>query len=485
MLRTQQTVGTLFSFRGGDFVSSQKLLTVGYFVLAVAAVLLMHCMLPPFAAPDEFAHLFHAASLASGQLVPRPGSDGIIGGGVDTSIVELFHVLGPTAGHGAPMPADALAKAAQIARSGSLVFVSFPNTGQCGPILYLPQAIGLAIGRNLGLSVISSYDLARLLSALVTIGIAAVAIANAARGAFVLAVVLTSPMFLFLATSLSQDGLLVAVSALFAVLVGTPQPPTSRTRNWIAWLCALLMAMARPPYAALSGLLTRERNRRSFMRWLSAPDGPIAPIAVCGITIGWLAAAGALQQPDFAADPGVNSRAQLAQMLHHPWSMFEVAYATFAEHDELRWKAHEVIARLNVSLPEWIYTAGEISILLAAGTCLIEPPTRSLLYRVAAIVVFVLSVGGIYAAMYLTWTPVGQKFIEGVQGRYFLPLIVGLPLIIPMIISVRWSAKQAVAPTLEGVKWVAGLASWGLMIAVTVEVLVVLHSVYGGPFRGP
>jgi uncharacterized membrane protein len=32
---------------------------------------------------------------------------------------------------------------------------------------------------------------------------------------------------------------------------------------------------------------------------------------------------------------------------------------------------------------------------------------------------------------YLTWTPVGFSFVEGVQGRYFLPVAMVLPLALP------------------------------------------------------
>lgn len=36
----------------------------------------------------------------------------------------------------------------------------------------------------------------------------------------------------------------------------------------------------------------------------------------------------------------------------------------------------------------------------------------------------------IYTALYLIWTPVGNEIIEGVQGRYFIPIIVFTPLLI-------------------------------------------------------
>jgi hypothetical protein len=475
---------TLAFYRRADFVLDQKYLGTGYFILSAAIVLVMNSILPPFDAPDEFAHSFHAASLSSGQILPRPGTDAIIGGTVNSGLLDLFHLLQPT-GTGAPKPPDVTKKAKDISWTNSSSFMTFPNTGQYGSFLYLPQAIGLAIGRGAGLSVLKSYYLARLLTALAAVAIASIALANASRGGYLVAVVLTTPMFLYLATSLSQDGLLIAVSALFTALAAKPTSAESNAGNWVAWFCALLMAMARPPYALLSVLLMRRRNNRSLALWLSAPDGPIAPIVVCCITICWLAAVGALHQPDFAADHKVNSAAQLAGLLKHPGFIFRVAYGTFTEHHEFMWKAHEAIAQLNVPLPVWTYIAGAIAILLAASTCLMQAPGRSPLHRATAIVVFVLSIGAIYAAEYLTWTPVGQDFVEGTQGRYFLPYLVGLPLIIPYLIPARWRVRPAVAPALERVGSVAGFAGCGLMIAVALKTLLVLHSIYGGAFWGP
>lgn len=53
-----------------------------------------------------------------------------------------------------------------------------------------------------------------------------------------------------------------------------------------------------------------------------------------------------------------------------------------------------------------------------------------LLYLICPII----SVIGIYTAMYLLWTPVkngiGGNFIDGVQGRYFIPLLLFVPLLI-------------------------------------------------------
>jgi uncharacterized membrane protein len=40
-----------------------------------------------------------------------------------------------------------------------------------------------------------------------------------------------------------------------------------------------------------------------------------------------------------------------------------------------------------------------------------------------------LSTGAVFGAMYLIWSPVGGPVVDGVQGRYFLPIAAFLPLV--------------------------------------------------------
>ena len=45
--------------------------------------------------------------------------------------------------------------------------------------------------------------------------------------------------------------------------------------------------------------------------------------------------------------------------------------------------------------------------------------------RAASLLAAVAAFGAVHGALYLTWTPIGAEFVQGVQGRYFLPLTFG------------------------------------------------------------
>ncbi|HVJ53744.1 MAG TPA: DUF2142 domain-containing protein [Aliidongia sp.] len=459
-------------------VAGRNRLALAYFVLSMLAIVAIDAIVPPFAAPDEFPHAFRAASLSFGQLFPVKGADRWLGVTVDASFVDVFQTLWLTAGQPAPPPAAASAEAREIHWSGRPTFFEIPSTGLYGPLLYLPQAAGLTLGRIMGLSVIGSYELARLLTGFVAVGIASLAIAWAERGLALLLVVLSTPMFLFLAASLSQDGPLIATSALFAALA--TRPTLAPVRGWIAWFCALLIAMGRGPYALLSVLFLRSRAGRPFGTWLRAPDGPLAPLLLFAIVGLWLVWIGAASQRTAAADPSVDPHAQLIGLLADPARVLRVAVDTITKDQihRLSLEAVGVLGGLSITLSDFAYEAGRFAFELAVAACILQRPAMTAASRLLFALMFLLSLGAVYAALYVTWTPVNAPAVDGVQGRYMLPFLAALPCILPSLADVSRSRPRLVAMS-ERIAATAGLGAWAIMIAVTVKALFVLDAVYG------
>lgn len=459
-----------------DRIVSPRMLAIRYLIFASVVVLLMCLIVPPFAAPDEMVHMLRAASLASGQVLPVTGPERVVGGKADAAAIEFDRIFEPTARNAAPMPAEVAVKARQLAWAHKPEWTLLPGTAPYGPALYLPQATGLFLGRSIGLSVMRTYQFTRILTALTAIGLASIAIAAADRGVFVLAVVLLTPQFLFLAASLSQDGLLIAVSALFAVLVSKPQSSDGNERNWIAWICALIMAMGRPPMVLLSVLLIRKRKNRSIGRWLRSPDGPLAPILILCVVLAWCIVVRVPAQPVLKEAPaGTDPPAQLSALLKHPSSIVHIAIGTM-ENNEFTRVSRGVIGVLGwgkITLPWSSHVLGQFVILLAALTCLLGPPGRSLVHNWTAAVVFALLIGEMYAYFYLSWSPVGAQFVTGFQGRYLLPLLVDLPLIIPSPGSSWFRTKKSLGRK-------AGFFACGVMVAITVQAVLTLRAVYSG-----
>jgi uncharacterized membrane protein len=92
-------------------------------------------------------------------------------------------------------------------------------------------------------------------------------------------------------------------------------------------------------------------------------------------------------------------------------------------------------------------------------------PTRYLLLGV-----FLGGFALIATAMYVTWTPVGASYIEGVQTRYLVPL---LPLLLPMVRS----GTEPTTPPVETTRFDARVAA--LLTGMLVyAVLMVMQKYY-------
>jgi hypothetical protein len=136
-----------------------------------------------------------------------------------------------------------------------------------------------------------------------------------------------------------------------------------------------------------------------------------------------------------------NAGAQLTTLLHHPAQIVLLPLHSLAAH----WKtlSEECVGLfgfLNIPLPLPVYAlwfaaivAGLIAATIppASASATPESGPRPPLARLATLGPILGSVLLIYLTLYMTWTPVGAVLIEGVQGRYFLPLLPILILAMP------------------------------------------------------
>lgn len=143
-------------------------------------------------------------------------------------------------------------------RSGELVQVLWPGSAVYSPLVYAPQALGLALGQWLGLSLFWEFMLARLAGALVQLGLVFWAIRVMPVGRWMLLAVATLPTVVMQASALSGDALTIGVcmawtAGCLAVCAGR----IPYRRRTLAWLFAGMVAvmLVKPAYFALTLLV--------------------------------------------------------------------------------------------------------------------------------------------------------------------------------------------------------------------------------------
>ncbi len=428
-----------------------------FLAISLPALLAFAVLTPPFQQPDEAAHLFKAAHLSLGHAMGIKIEGHVDSGGyIDKSYRGLYEQLGKAA-----VPLRDIAQIEPIAISGELSFAGFPNTAQYGPFLYAPQAAALWLSRQLDLAALQSFYATRIVTGLVAILIGFTALRIAMRGQLILFFLLTMPMSLFLLGSISQDSLLISSSALFSALatriIASRRPPTAAQALLLTGLL-IAISLGRPTYILLGGFFLTEPLASVTRRPNSVPRhvGVFLLAATVCIVVMWMVA---ISNTRVNLLPGVDAGQQLEFLLAHPLHIPSLLWHTV-------WRYGQVVAAgffgllglHNIVLPMVCYFMAAAGLALSALHGATQPFALSLKDRC---IVSASIVGGVLVtlvALYLTWTPVGAAIVEGLQGRYFIPFAMMLPLCLPTVFSnyhstrmaAKWTSRIAVLTALAG-----------------------------------
>lgn len=380
----------------------------------------------------------------------------------------MSHFAPYIAGDAPPVDPNRYETARAIGWKGQTIRADFRNTVQYAPFAYIPQAAALAIGKSLGLSVMDSYVLARAFAAAVAsilVVTAVVMLWRTGASVFVLSLLLL-PMSVFLIASTSQDGILLGVGALLAAVVARSfdrEPGRDRWLPYAATACLTVLALARLPYLALLPVLwmpalwSHSDGRRFTVR---------LPMVFCTAFVlaafaGWMAMTEPVRVKVYPLDDKVVSTAdQIMFLVHNPAFVWDLARNTLAVNRMSYTMGFiGVLGWLSIVLPQWGYRLAMASLL--ATFAAVPPPANRRVADVSLVVLaLILTSGGMFLAQYLTWTAVGAPVIDGIQGRYFLPIAPLLLILAPPLPA-----------GLAGLRRVGGFV--GLLMLIPVELIAV------------
>jgi uncharacterized membrane protein len=134
---------------------------------------------------------------------------------------------------------------------------------------------------------------------------------------------------------------------------------------------------------------------------------------------------------------GTSSSKQIAYLLANPLRIIKVTWNTYFnfKSDNIYFSFFIALGMLNVVLPIWIALAWVVALVKSFGSTV--ESKKDLLKLWQKFYFAIVSLGlfaAITLAIYLTWTRPGQDHVDGLQGRYFIPV---LALIIPALVSRR------------------------------------------------
>jgi uncharacterized membrane protein len=296
----------------------------------------------------------------------------------------------------------------------------FPNTALQLPHLYFPQTAGIGIGRWLSQPIIVQFYLGRLFNLLVWLFLSYLAIKIAPSSKWLLLLLALTPTSLLQSSSLSADALTNGLSVLLIASVLRCAYGEREEKMLVAVTCllSLLVAVSKAYFGlVLLFLLIVKRQQEVGNRYWPIFATLLAVTApAVFLWFQWMKNYAAFQV-------GVSPGEQLSFLLRHP-----AGYLSTLGHTVMLNGGYYVesfsgrLGHFSLSLPLWIALlhAGVLALVAVLDN------TRSVVMmgieKVLLAVVFLLSSLWVFTSQYLSWTRVGSPLIEGVQGRYFIPL---------------------------------------------------------------
>ncbi|MCU1349089.1 MAG: Protein of unknown function rane [Acidobacteria bacterium] len=378
-------------------------------------------MSPPGRVPDEAGHFWHSNAVARGHFAPAHSKQPDFVQ-LPVGMKTFFWVLGRE-GEKVSLAQYRLARTVPHEPYSLVPTPTYPT--HYTPVAYIPPALAALIARMLGLYPFTEFYLGRVVNLVAALALVYAAMRVAPRHANVFLAVALLPMTLFELASWSPDAWTFGLGVLFTAFMLEPPEPAPRSIAAVA-VTALLLSLSKPAYFLIALLaLFRPTKRRIAIAAIAATAVGI-PIAMAYAKYAWYNA-----WTGYPIDPGEQLRCILAAPLR---------FVRLLTHDltsnGTRYIA-EMIGRLgwiNVFLPSAV-TALEVVLLAAVG--LTAAPALDWKRRVTAFAIVIGTVVGIVTSQYLTWTVICSDRIDGVQGRYFLPLL-PLALMILSLPSPRW-----------------------------------------------
>ena len=435
-----------------------------FLVIALAWGVAQVFIVPPLQVPDEGDHWFRAWALTDGQLTAdRQGM--ITLPGVFARTVDLY-VRFESIGRGVPVSLEG-----QAGFSGYEDLFNSPGPSgtvrvasrvlNYGPVGYLPQAVGVGLGRLVGAPPLTCFYLARLgnLFAALALLFFAIRLAPFGKQLFVLLALL--PMTMFELASVSCDALTISGAMFFtSLLLWASRRPTLRRVDVAVVLAAsALLLNVKPGYWALVLLVLLIRpaqlgGRTRYMAFVAAN----ALVVVGVFLVVFL-----LTATDARVQAVGGPHAQLLFILNQPLSFLGILWSNL-QNNLLTWTFESIgrLGWLTIALPLRFY----LFVLVAGLVFLIqtrEEEVRLQLWRRAllaavGVAVFVTVVVALY--VFLKPTADGQI---AMQGRYLAPVWL---LLLLSVYGIKFARRQLDRAFVIGVLLVIMVQNFQTLISV-------------------
>jgi uncharacterized membrane protein len=450
---------------------------------------------PPLKAHDEWNHFYRAYKISEGDFIAEKRSSRLVGAEIPLDVMMAVRSLR----YDIPLNADSrfvilfaepktravfypfteekrkrrkevifslLGQPAEARAEGLHPFASFPNTALYPPLPYVPQATGIALGRALGLPPIMLMYAGRLLNLACWLFLVYAAIKSTPVLKWGFLLLALTPMNLYIASSLSADSLTIGMAflltALFLSHAYSEKETLGRQDLFLIFVLSIAVSLTKSyfllPLLYLVLPPSLFSSKKKYVLFL---------VLIYTLVITSMASwAYLVKDLNVPVVPGVSAKKQLRLIVGNPLWFLGIVLDT-AGASGMHY-ARSFLGHLghygNLFLPPALMVIHAVMLVFVS---LVDSPGNFSIRvkdKFIFLGIFVLSIAVIFAAMYVYSTSLEKPFVDGVQGRYFLPIA---PLLL-LLLSNRRTTLPRSSPWLPG----AVLSYAVVSLSVTLYVLV-------------
>ena len=423
-----------------------------YIVLALIFGLSLVFITPPLQVPDEQDHLNRSYQLTEFNIYQFDST-------VPASLIKLFDTFGRLNFN--PLEKtninEILSQRNVELNPQNRLQLYIPKY----IVPYLPQALGIFIGKMFNGSPLSLLYMGRIFNLLFSIALFFLAIRTAPFFKWILLLLGLMPMTLYLCASLSKDGMVISLSflliSLFLRFAYDLQKEISTKDLIILFAVSFLVATSRSIYAILIGmfLLIPVGKIGSFKKYiiifmsliitafLATQIETIKPLFQPKVAASTHSTMNLTLSPDLLSPPvskstpidnlersdrnktpeGINSIKQRRFILNNPVQYLGIVFDSVFISQRTSHLDSFVgkLGWLNKPLPKWLINFYLLILIITAFFLSNNDIRIGLINKLIIAFIFIAGVIFIETGIYLIWNPVGQNYIQDVQGRYFIP----------------------------------------------------------------
>lgn len=421
-----------------------------FWIIIPAVFIMFFVLMPAFKNHDEGFHWFRILDIAQGNLLTNISNNKPIAV-VPESTFTMLEDEPEYINYKVIM--DNLQKS--IGEEGN-VRIELATTAIYNPIQYFPQTLGVIIMKFFTNNPMLMAYAARFTNMIISIIILYLAFKKMPFGKLGLLVTMCLPIAIEGFTSMSSDAITVAIAFLFTAYIfdivfnKNEHTKINKKDILILLVLAIILAVCKIVYLPIVGLmllLSRNKFKNNKIHIITVVG--IMLIAIIANLL-WLNTANTYLE----MYKDGNSNSQIATIFQNPILYLQRVLFTFNDcannylyslfGDELGWNE---FADMNYILP--IIIGGLfIFIHLADKTWKVK---LSKYQNIIILLIILAVIGLIFTSLYIQWNESKDNIIKGIQGRYFIPILPLLMLLIGSNLKLQTEFDQEKLAKISGI----------------------------------